>query len=246
MAIKLSKKLRKPGKRVGSRLAAGLLVMVPIVVTLVVVGWLFRLTLRLLEPVVERVLSVWTAFEWIEDIPKAYVQASAVIVSLLVIFLLIYVLGFISQYVLGKKFISAWERILLRIPVVRSVYGAAKQVTEAVSLPNSTAFKTVVMLEFPRPGFKSLGFLTGYLQDSKGVRWAKVFIPTSPNPTTGFFELVPPDEIEPANMSTEEAFKMIISGGIVCPARPLGAPGPEIEMASEDDGDSEEPPPEES
>ncbi len=246
MAIRLSKKLRKPSRRVGSRLAAGLLVIVPIFATFLVVGWLFRLTLRLLEPVVTRVLSIWTTFDWIDSIPKSYVKASAAIVSFLVMFLLIYVLGFISQYVLGKKFISAWERILLRIPVVRSVYGAAKQVTEAVSLPNSTAFKTVVLLEFPRPGFKSLGFLTGYVEDNKHVRWAKVFIPTSPNPTTGFFELVAPDECEPANLSTEEAFKMIISGGIVCPARPLGASEPESQMASEDEGDREEPSPEDS
>jgi uncharacterized membrane protein len=73
------------------------------------------------------------------------------------------------------------------------------------------------MVEFPRPGFKALGFLTGYISDSDGKKFCKLFIPTSPNPTTGFFEMVPVEDVALTDISIEEGFKMIISGGVVSP-----------------------------
>jgi uncharacterized membrane protein len=86
-----------------------------------------------------------------------------------------------------------------------------------MSLPNRAAFKSVVIVEFPRPGFKAIGFLTGRIQGLEGETLYKVFIPTTPNPTTGYFEIIPPEEVTETNMTTEEAFKMIISGGMVAP-----------------------------
>jgi uncharacterized membrane protein len=86
-----------------------------------------------------------------------------------------------------------------------------------LSIPESKSIKSVVMVEFPRPGFKSIGFLTGRIKTSDGKEFCKVLIPTTPNPTTGFFELVPSEEVAETNLTIEEAFKMIISGGIVSP-----------------------------
>jgi uncharacterized membrane protein len=95
------------------------------------------------------------------------------------------------------------------------VYSATKQVTQAFSVPDRAAFKSVVLLEFPRPGFMAPGFLTGHIQDRDGRKYCKEFIPTSPNPTTGFFEIVRAEAVRATSMSVEEAFKMIISGGLV-------------------------------
>lgn len=92
-----------------------------------------------------------------------------------------------------------------------------KQVIKALSMPNSKAFKSVVLVEFPRLGFQSVGYLTGTIKIPDGREFSKVFIPTSPNPTTGFFELVPSEEVVELNLTMEEAFKMIISGGMVAP-----------------------------
>ena len=84
-------------------------------------------------------------------------------------------------------------------------------------MPNKDALKSVILVDFPRPGLKAVGFLTGYIQGPSGKRLCKIFIPTSPNPTTGFFEITSAEEITETNLTIEEAFKMIISGGIVSP-----------------------------
>lgn len=84
-------------------------------------------------------------------------------------------------------------------------------------MPERNAFKSVVVVEFPRAGLKAIGFRTGYIEDNSGQKYCKVFIPTTPNPTTGFFEIVPINEVIETSVSIEEGFKMIISGGIVSP-----------------------------
>ncbi len=137
--------------------------------------------------------------------------------SIVVLLVLLYLVGAIGQFVVGKRLIKAGETLLMRIPLVRTVYTATKQVAQAVSLPDRAALKSVVLVEFPRPGFKAVGFLTGYIEDSAGKKFCKIMIPTTPNPTTGFFELVPAEDIIETTLTTEEAFKLIISGGIVAP-----------------------------
>jgi len=107
------------------------------------------------------------------------------------------------------------------------IYTATKQIIKTLSIPDRKSFKSVVLVEFPRPGFKPIGFLTGWIKTSDGREFCKVFIPTTPNPTTGFFELVPSGEVAETNLTIEETFKMIISGGIVSPdvllSKKLGA-----------------------
>lgn len=104
-----------------------------------------------------------------------------------------------------------------KIPFVRTIYSASKQVIESVSMPNKAAFKSVVLVEFPRPGFKSIGFLTGHIQGPSGESLYKVYVPHAPILTTGFLEIIPPHEVTETNLTIEEGFKMILSGGIVSP-----------------------------
>jgi uncharacterized membrane protein len=148
-----------------------------------------------------------------------YFNILASILSILLLLLLVYLAGVITHYVIGKKLIAVSEMLLLKLPVVRTIYGATKQVMNALSLPDKAAFRSVVVVEFPRPGLKAMGFLTGHIEDSNGKKYCKVFIPTTPNPTTGFFEIVPTNEVLQTSISVEDAFKMIISGGILSPEK---------------------------
>ena len=149
---------------------------------------------------------------------------------------LIALLGRSARYYAGKKLIQWVDQTVLRIPLLNKIYSVIKQVNDAFSATNKTAFKQVVMVEFPRRGQYSIGFITSEpslaLAAPGGEKLLGVFIPTTPNPTTGFFEIAPMEEVLNTTLTVEEAFKMIISGGVVAPdvlhslqlARPAAAP----------------------
>lgn len=107
--------------------------------------------------------------------------------------------------------------MILRVPVIKNIYGAAKQVIDAISLPGKNSFQSVVLVEFPRAGMYALGFVTGEMRDDEGNVWARVFVPTAPNPTSGFLQLVRSKEVRTLDMSVESAVKVIVSGGFIAP-----------------------------
>ena len=202
---------------VKKRLLAGILLLMPFGVALLVIIWLFHGATGLLRPVVSGIILTLTKSKIVNSIPQPYVNISIWVVTVITLLLLLYTLGTIGQYVVGRKILAAGEVLMLRIPLARTIYTATKQVIKTISLPNREAFKSVVLVEFPRPGFKAIGFLTGRVKTAVDQELCKVFIPTTPNPTTGFFELVPANEVVDTDLTIEEAFKMIISGGIVSP-----------------------------
>jgi uncharacterized membrane protein len=208
-------------KDISLRLVSGMLVLVPVGVTLLVMRWLFDLTASFLAPLVRRLLSRATQLPTAQKIPDLYINLFVAAVSIVFLLMLLYIIGAIGQRVVGKRIIAAWEALWMKIPLARTVYGATKNIMEAISLPQHTAFKTVVLVEFPRPGFRAIGFLSGEWLDTAGNRFAKIFIPTTPNPTTGFLEIVSFDQVQKTTLTTEEAFKMIISGGIIAADKPL-------------------------
>jgi len=227
-------------KNIRNRMLAGTLVLVPIGVTLLLVKWLYRPTAGLLQPL---------AVGWLDSMNKrgilpafgpGSVRVLVTVISVALLLMLLYLVGAIGQFVLGRRLISAGEGLLFRIPLVRVIYSATKQVLEAFSLPEKAAFKSVVLVEFPRRGLWAIGFLTGEIQGPEGASLCRVFIPTTPNPTTGFFEIVPATELVHTSLTVEEAFKLLISGGIVCPtsltlsgvARATGEP--DVKSAEED------------
>lgn len=199
------------------RLLSGILLLMPFGVTLLVMRWLFRWLAGFLRPIITHIASKLSNVPLIESIPDIYISISVSVCSIVILLLLLYLVGAIGQFVVGKRLIRAGEILLMRIPLVRTIYTATKQVAQAISLPDSAALKSVVLVEFPRPGFKAVGFLTGYIEDSAGKKFCKVMIPTTPNPTTGFFEIIPTEDVIETTLTIEEAFKMIISGGIVSP-----------------------------
>lgn len=146
-----------------------------------------------------------------------------------VVFLLITALGYLSNYVFGKYFLSIGERAIQRIPGVGAVYNSVRQIVATFGTQNRNLFNKVVLVEYPRKGMWTLGFLTnrdqGEAQTHVGPETWTVFVPTTPNPTSGFLLMLPRAEVVELEMSVGDGMKMIISGGAVMPPKPVaGAP----------------------
>ena len=199
------------------RLLSGILLLMPFGVTLLVMRWLFQWLAGFLRPIITYIPSKLSNVPLIESIPDIYISISVSACSIVVLLALLYLIGAIGQFVVGKRLIRAGETLLMRIPLARTIYTATKQVAQAVSLPDRTALKSVVLVEFPRPGFKAVGFLTGRIQGPSGEPLYKVYIPHAPILTTGFLEIIPADEVIETNLTIEDGFKMILSGGVVSP-----------------------------
>jgi len=204
--------------RFRTRLISGMLVLVPIGVTLLLMRWVLQWMAGFLQPFVEKLaFRLATALD-MTHIPLQAIKFPLMIVSIIGFLLVVYLTGSLAQAVVGRRLIHAGETVLMRVPLARTIYSAAKQVMEAIAMPTRSALRTVVLVEFPRRGTWSVGFLTGRLIEAQDQGMLKVFIPTTPNPTTGFLVIVPQKDVTMTNMTVEEAFKMIISGGIVSPA----------------------------
>ena len=226
MSPSKSSSWQKTKRDIRKRMISGLLLLIPFFVTVVVIRWLFYLFTGLLRPLIVVVLKGVLDPAVRESIPEVYVSVAATILSLVILVALVYTMGAIAQFVVGRRLIHVGEGLMVKIPLVGTVYSATKQVVQAMSLSDKAAFKSVVLVEFPRPGFKAVAFLTGRIQDTSGRTYCKVFIPTTPNPTTGFFEMVPPEEVTETSLTIEDAFKMIISGGLIGPdTLPTGKKG---------------------
>ena len=130
-------------------------------------------------------------------------------------------LGFLSNYVLGRFFISTTERFLDKVPFLSTVYRSVKQIVETFGRENRAVFKAVVLIEYPRKDCWVLGFLTGDsssdTEDIAGKKLSNVFVPTTPNPTSGFLLLLPREDVHHLDMSVGDGMKMLISGGAVVP-----------------------------
>ncbi len=194
-----------------NQLISGLFVLVPVWVTYVVVVASFNAMASVLRPMVSLIsieLPGWVEF----------------IISLIAFILLVLVVGIVAGRVVGQRFLSWGESFILKIPIIKAIYSAAKQVVDAVSVPNRKTFKSVVLIEYPRPGVKVIGFLSGMTTDEEGRKWCRIFIPMSPLPTSGFLHLVAANEVRMTDLMVEEAFKMLISGGVIAPDQLLTRP----------------------
>ncbi len=178
----------------------GLIVILPLVVTFYVLLVLFEFFDGFLRPLEKMVLGY-------------YVPG----LSLVVTFLVIVLVGVLATVALGRKMFQVFEDSLLRIPIVRSIYSITKQASETFLAPKGTEFKGVVLVEFPRKGMYTIGFNTGItvgeIQDKTREKVINVYVPTSPNPTSGYYLVVPEKDLIYLDMSMDTAMKLIISGG---------------------------------
>ena len=143
--------------------------------------------------------------------------------SMIIVFVLITLLGLLSKFIAAKMMFSLSERAINRIPFVGLVYRTVKQIVDTFSKQNKAVFQKVVVVEFPRKGAYSVGFLTsqtkGEVAKSADAKMVNIFVPTTPNPTSGFLIAVDESEVRYLDMSVGEAMKLIISGGAVSPER---------------------------
>lgn len=166
--------------------------------------------------------------------PNRYLPFSVPGLGLLIMLVFLTLVGFAAANFFGRTLIHFGERVLGRMPIIRSIYGTAKQIIETVLRNSSKSFREVVLIEYPRKGLWSIAFLTGEasgeLRRRLGDDWITVYMPTTPNPTSGFLLAVHRSEIVPLDMTVEEAIKLIISTGVIVPpdraAANAAAPAP--------------------
>lgn len=192
----------------------GLLLVAPLAATV----WVVNFTATTLgRPARKMVLD----FLHLELQDNAFIEFGLNLLGILIIVVLITLLGYFSKYVLGKFMVSMGERIIEIVPFVNTVYRTVKQIVETFSQQNKAVFQKVVMTEYPRKGVYVIGFLTssakGEVQGRTGEEVVNIFVPTTPNPTSGFLLMVPRSEIQILDMSIGEGMKLIISGGAVVP-----------------------------
>ncbi|MEQ8510433.1 MAG: DUF502 domain-containing protein [Rhodospirillaceae bacterium] len=153
--------------------------------------------------------------------PNTYLPFSVPGVGLIVLFTTLVVIGFLTANFLGRLLIKWGEMLLERMPVIRNVYGAIKQIFETILKSQSTAFRDVVLVEYPRKGLWCIGFVSGTtkgeVQNLTADEMVNVFLPTTPNPTSGFLLFVPRKDMTKLHMTVEEGIKMVVSGGIITP-----------------------------
>jgi uncharacterized membrane protein len=187
---------------------AGLLVFLPVAITLWFIGWV----IALLDSVLDILPGSLHPNSYL---PFAIPKLGAVVTLLLILFL-----GILTTGVATRRFLAAWERVFIQIPIFRGVYTAAQKLVQTF-LGQSNAQRQVVMIEYPRAGVFTVGFAMGrawsHLEEKKNSQLVNVFVPTTPNPTSGFFLLVPTNEVTLLNMTMEEALKLITSSGLITP-----------------------------
>jgi len=135
--------------------------------------------------------------------------------------LLIILAGFLTRNIVGARLYRIGDRVLVRMPIIRPIYSAAKQLLEAVALPTAESFKEVALVEYPRRGVYTLGFITNRVRLGSGEssrECISVFIPSTPTPITGMVIIVPADQVLPVAMTVEEGVKFIVSGGVASPS----------------------------
>lgn len=201
---------------------AGLAILLPLVITLWVLNILFGLVHGVSTPFILRLLRLLRA-PLVDD--PGFARYVVPVIGLFFTLVVVLLVGMFAANFLGRRIVTAFDRLMLRIPVIKGIYGAARQLLDAFKT-TSTTFRRVVAVEYPRPGVLTLGFVAREGATLKlageGARrridsHTLVFLPTTPNPTSGWLAVIPDDEVIPLDLTIEEGLKLIVSGGIVVP-----------------------------
>jgi uncharacterized membrane protein len=193
-------------------LLAGLVVWLPILATFGI--------LRFIVDLLDQTISLLPAAYQPEQVFGVRIPGFGVLLSLLLLLLT----GIVATNILGQRLVTWSESVLDKIPLVRSIYNASKQVIQAIFATNSQAFRKVLLVEYPRKGLWSIAFQTGVassvVSEHVGTEMLSIFIPTTPNPTSGFLMMVAKSEVLELTMTVDEALKFIISLGMMQPVDP--------------------------
>jgi uncharacterized membrane protein len=196
-------------------LFAGLLVLVPLAITI----WFLEWAISSMDKTLLLLPKSWQP----DTLLPVHIPGFGVLLTLAVLL----VIGAITSNFLGKQLLVWWDQLLSRIPVVRSIYSSVKQVSDTIFSDSGNAFRKAVLVQWPHESMWTIGFITGSpsseLAASLPVDCVSVYVPTTPNPTGGYFVVVPKDKCKELDMSVDEALKYVISMGVVAPsAAPTG------------------------
>ncbi|MBI4337847.1 MAG: DUF502 domain-containing protein [Chloroflexi bacterium] len=195
--------LRRIERHIRTRLAAGLLILLPVVVTYLVLRLLVGFVDGLLDPFFNQLQA--------RGVLAGRIPGLGFITALL----LVYLAGVVGATVLGRQLVNLGHRSMERIPLIRIIYRTAKEATNVFANSHAERYSRAVLVEFPRPGVQSLGLVTGRYRGADGVEQLTVYIPTVPNPTSGFLVIVREDEVHETPFTVEEAMRIVLSGGIL-------------------------------
>ena len=201
--------LRKHIKR---QMAAGIVALVPMVITGLFVWWVIIKTDAVSKALEEK------------GIVAVHFHGQGLAFSLVIAAALIYVVGLIVNNYLGRKFVGLGEKIIANVPIVKTLYTSVKQVANSIGVSRKGLFEEVVLVEYPKDEIWTVGFVTsaskGEVQEKTQEKLVNVFIPTTPNPTSGMLVMVPERKLIHTEMTVEEGMRLIISGGIATPEKP--------------------------
>ena len=200
----------------------GALVLVPLAIT----AWVLHFVIATLDQSLVLVPREWR--------PETYIPGLGAIITLAIVFLT----GVLTNNLVGKWFLRLWERLLQRIPVVNSIYGSVKQVSDTLFSSSGNAFRKAVLIPYPHEHSYTIAFLTGVpggdVQNHLVGEYVSVYVPTTPNPTSGFFLMMEKSRVVELDMTVDAALKYIVSMGVVAPPPPLdAAPDTHVAIAAE-------------
>ena len=182
-----------------SKLFAGVATLLPLYLTFFVIKFLFVTLEEMSDPLLKRFNL---------DIPG---------LGIILTVLLIYILGFLVTNFMGRKIFNLGERIVKKVPIVNMIYTTLKQITDTFTKGSTDGFEGAVYIQYPRQGLWTMAFISGESKTKDGVPYYHLFVPTTPNPTSGFFLMIPQADTVATGMSVEEGLKTIISGGLLAP-----------------------------
>jgi uncharacterized membrane protein len=189
------------GKRIRGQFMTGLLVIVPIGASILILIWIFTSIDNILQPIIRLI--------WGQNIPGVGFGAAIV---------LIYLAGVLAKNFIGRRIIKWGDSVLNKVPIFRLLYRGIRQIMDSFAAPDKTGFMQVVLVEFPKNGMKTVGFITNEITGSDGKKQVSVLIPTAPNPTSGFLIVVREEELIRTKIPVDDAVKMIVSAGRMMPA----------------------------
>jgi uncharacterized membrane protein len=188
-------------------LITGLLIWVPLVITL----WVLNFIISAMEPTLRLLPATWQP----DKLIGFHIPGFGLILAILIVF----VTGLVTANYLGQRLVSFWEFLLGRIPIVRSIYSSVKQVSDTLFSDSGNAFRKALLVQYPREGSWTIAFQTGVPAKEVGVMFTEpmvsVYVPTTPNPTSGFFLMMRESDVKPLDMSVDDALKYVVSMGVV-------------------------------
>lgn len=182
-----------------SKLFAGIATLLPLYLTFFVIKFLFNTLEEISGPLLKK-LHI--------DIPG---------LGIILTVILVYILGILVTNFLGRKIFTIGEKIVKKVPIVNIIYTTLKQITDTFTKGSTEAFEGAVYIQYPRKGLWTMAFISGESKTSQGEAYYHLFVPTTPNPTSGFFLMIPQKDTIPTGMSVENGLKTIISGGLLAP-----------------------------